>query len=111
MLDNAPGGIPTGTSWTDSDIWMRRTVTLPAGTYKNLAFMVYHDEDVQIYVNGVLAAEDGGYNSAYGTLEVTPAAAALLKPGATVTLAAHVHQTTGGQGIDIGLVSLGQALD
>ncbi len=112
FANNPPGIIPTGTNWNDTpgDIWIRRTVTLPPGAYKNLAFMVYHDEDVEIYVNGVLAAEDGGYNSSYDALEVTPAAAALLKPGATVTLAAHVHQTTGGQGIDIGLASLGQAL-
>lgn len=112
FANNPPGGIPTGTSWNDTpgDIWLRRTVTLPAGNYKNSAFMVYHDEDVEIYVNGVLAAEDGGYNSSYDALEVTPAAAALLKPGAAVTIAAHVHQTTGGQGIDIGLASLGQPL-
>jgi len=106
FANNPPGGIPTGTSWTDSDIWIRRKVTLPPGSYTNLAFMVYHDEDVEIYVNGILASEDGGYNSSYDALEVTPAAAALLKPGATVTLAAHVHQTVGGQGLDLGLASL-----
>ncbi len=110
FASNPPGGIPTGTNWTDSDIWMRRKVTLPAGDYKNLAFRAYHDEDVEIYVNGVLAAEDGGYNSSYDALEVTPAAAALLKPGATVTIAVHVHQTISGQGIDLGLASLGQPL-
>ncbi len=108
FANGPPQGIPTGTNWKDTpgDIWLRRTVTLPAGNYKNLAFMVYHDEDVEIYVNGVPAAEDSGYNSGYQPLEITPAAAVLLKPGATVVLAAHVHQTTGGQGIDIGLASL-----
>jgi len=108
FANNPPGGIPTGTNWSDTpgDIWIRRKVTLPPGSYKNLAFMVYHDEDVEIYVNGILASEDGGYNSGYDALEITPAAAALLKPGATVTIAAHVHQTVGGQGIDLGLASL-----
>ena len=106
FANGPPGGIPTGTPWKSSDIWLRRKVTLPAGDYKNLAFMVYHDEDVEIYVNGIPAADDGGYNSSYDPLDVSPAAAALLKPGATVTLAAHVHQTVGGQGIDIGLASL-----
>ncbi len=108
FANNPPGGIPTGTNWNDTpgDIWLRRTVTLPPGSYSNLSFMVYHDEDVEIYVNGVPAASDGGYNSGYQPLDISPAAAALLKPGATVVLAAHVHQTTGGQGIDIGLASL-----
>jgi hypothetical protein len=108
FANGPPGGIPTGTNWKDTpgDIWLRRTVTLPPGNYTNLAFMVYHDEDVEIYVNGVPAASDSGYNSGYTPLAVSPAAAALLKPGATVVLAAHVHQTTGGQGIDIGLASL-----
>ena len=106
----SPGGIPNGTAWNDSDLWMRHAVTLPAGDYTNLAFMAYHDEDIEIYVNGVLASTEGGYNSAYTPIEITPAARALLKPGATVTLAVHVHQTGGGQGVDIGLASLNAPL-
>ncbi len=103
-------GTPVGwtnvrTPWTDTpgDIWLRRTVTLPADTSGKLAFMVYHDEDVEVYVNGIPAADDQGYNSGYAPLDITPAARALLQPGATVTLAVHCVQTGGGQGIDIGL--------
>ena len=107
FANNPPGGFPTGTNWSDTpgDIWIRRTVTLPPGNYSNPVFMVYHDEDVEIYVNGIPAASDGGYNSEYDALDISPAAKALLKPGATVVIAAHVHQTTGGQGIDIGLAN------
>ncbi len=102
------GWTKIGTPWTDTpgDIWLRRTVTLPAGTGGKMAFMVYHDEDVEIYVNGIPAADDSGYNSSYDALDISPAALALLKPGATVTLAVHCHQTTGGQGIDVGLAQL-----
>jgi hypothetical protein len=78
-------------------------VTLPPGNYTNLSFLVYHDEDVKIYVNGILAAKAGGYNSDYEPLDITPQAQALLKPGATVTLALSVIQTIGGQGVDLGL--------
>ena len=113
-MGNAPFGnsnptdIPTGTPWADTpgDLWVRRKVTLPNKPLHNLVFMVYHDEDVDIYVNGVRAADDSGYNSGYDALEISPAARALLTPGATVTIAAHVHQTTGGQGLDLGLAEV-----
>jgi hypothetical protein len=104
----APDNVPVRTSWTDTpgDIWIRRTITLPEDATGQLTFMVYHDEDVEIYVNGVLAAEDAGYNSLYEPLDISAEALALLKPGATITLAAHVRQTTGGQGVDIGIARI-----
>lgn len=104
----APDNVPVRTSWTDTpgDIWIRRTITLPSTATGNLAFMVYHDEDVEVYVNGILASDDGGYNSSYDALDITPAALAFMKPGATITIAAHVHQTVGGQGLDIGIARL-----
>ncbi len=105
-----PNGIAHGTDWNDTpgDIWMRRTLTLPDTPASNLTFMVYHDEDIEIYVNGVLAASEAGYNNGYDALEITPEAKALLKPGATVTLAVHVTQTGGGQGVDLGLANITQ---
>jgi len=103
-----PSGIPQGTDWADTpgDLWLRRTVSLPAKSYPNLQFFAYHDEDMEVYVNGVLAAKAPGYNGGYDPLPILPAARALLTPGATVTLAVHVRQTKGGQGVDIGLVSI-----
>ncbi|MBV9849754.1 MAG: DUF5127 domain-containing protein [Armatimonadetes bacterium] len=108
-------GTPVGwtkvrTPWTDTpgDLWLRRTFAMPAGKYPNLQFMVYHDEDVDIYVNGVLAAREAGFNTAFQPLEISPQARALLTPGARITLAAHVHQTEGGQGFDMGLANVVQ---
>ena len=105
----APFGQGVGqphTPWTTSDLWIRRTVILPAMEAKNLQLYMLHDEDVEVYVNGILAAEEAGYNTGYEPFEIMPKALALLKPGATVTLSAHVHQTTGGQDLDIGLVNV-----
>ena len=98
------------TPWNTSDLWVRRTLTLPATAAKNLQFNIFHDEDTEIYVSGVPAAEVPNYNNGYEPVEISPAARALLRPGATVTLCAHVHQTAGGQGIDIGLVDVTPAL-
>ncbi|MBV9864418.1 MAG: DUF4965 domain-containing protein [Abitibacteriaceae bacterium] len=100
-----PGAV-VNTTWDTPDIWLRREVNLPAGNYSNLQFFVYHDEDVEIYINGVFAAKEGGFINSYEPLEITQTARALLKPGATVTIAMHCHQTAGGQGVDVGLANV-----
>ena len=101
-------GISPNTTWNTSDIWLRRTFTMPAGTFNNLKFLLYHDEDVEVYVNGVLAYSAPSYITSYLVVDINPAALALLTPGATINLAVHCHQTTGGQGVDVGLVDLEQ---
>lgn len=95
------------TRWNTKDIWIRRTFTMPDGKFKNLHLFVWHDEDVEIFINGILAGSESGFINSYDCLEITPAALALLKPGEKLTLAAHCHQTGGGQYIDVGLVEVG----
>ncbi|BCM88982.1 hypothetical protein IAD21_00824 [Abditibacteriota bacterium] len=96
----------SNTKWETPDIWIRREFTLPNGKFSNLHFSAFYDEDISIYVNGVLASKEGGYSTDYEDLDIKPEALALLKPGAKVLIAAHCHQTYGGQGIDLGLVGL-----
>lgn len=100
-----PGAV-VKTIWRTGDIWLRREITMPAGEQPNLHLFVYHDEDVEVYVNGILAASESGFINDYEPLEMTRTARALLKPGAKVTLAVHCHQTQGGQGVDVGLVNV-----
>jgi hypothetical protein len=95
------------TRWDTDDIWLRRNITLPDKEYPGLQFYVHHDENVEIYVNGILAAKERGFTTSYVTLGILPSARALLKPNATVTLAVHCHQTAGGQNIDVGLADVG----
>ncbi len=94
------------TPWTSDDIWLRREITVPAGERPHLQFIAYHDEDVEIYVNGILAAAEGGFTTSYVTLEISREARAAMKPSAKVMVAVHCHQTTGGQGIDVGLADV-----
>ncbi|MDB5356033.1 MAG: Glutaminase [Phycisphaerales bacterium] len=100
-----PGAV-VGTVWKTDDIWLRREFTMPEGNWSDLQLIVYHDEDVEIYINGVFAAGEGGYANAYEPMDIRQPARAILKPGAKITLAVHCHQTTGGQGVDVGLVDV-----
>ena len=93
------------TDWKTDDIWIRRTFAMPKVDMTNVKFYCYHDEDVEIYINGVLAGSATGYNSEYQPIEITNEGKAAFKPGQNV-IAAHCHQTTGGQYIDIGIANV-----
>jgi hypothetical protein len=94
----------TRTAWTSADIWIRRDFTLPNVIPAKLTLLVKHDEDAEVYVNGVLAGSLAGYNGDYVPVPMSAAARATLKPGKN-TLAVHCHQTVGGQGIDVGITA------
>lgn len=101
-----PGAI-IGTTWNTPDIWLRREVTLPASIDSvRVQLLTYHDEGIEVYIDGILAAKESGYLSSYQPLEIFANAQQQLKPGANVVLAAHCHQTAGGQGVDVGLIDV-----
>jgi hypothetical protein len=93
-----------GTEWKTADIWLRRTVDLPTPS-DTLYLRVFHDDDAEVYLNGVLAAKLPGANSSYAYVPLTAEARAALKPG-PVAIAVHAHQTRGGQFIDVGLAAV-----
>ena len=97
-----PGIIPN-TTWSTPDIWLRREFTLTAEDLPGIKLQIFHDEDVEIYLNGALAVKLSGYITDYDEFEISKEALATLRPG-TNTIAAHCHQTTGGQGIDVGIL-------
>jgi transposase len=101
-----PGAV-VRTEWKTDDIWIRREFTLPAGPFKNLNLNVHHDEDAEIYLNGVLAAKVPGYITDYEEVPIEPEARATLKQGKNL-IAVHCRQTKGGQYIDVGLVDVGK---
>jgi hypothetical protein len=99
-----PGAI-VGTTWNSSDLWLRRTVELTAENLSQLQAWLHHDDDTEVYVNGVLAIKVSGYTSEYEAFPLGPAALATLKPGRNV-IALHCHQNYGGQYIDMGLAQV-----
>jgi hypothetical protein len=97
-----PGAV-VRTEWKTADIWLRRPLELPAVKPEELSLLVHHDEDVEIYLNGVLAATATGYTIDYEEVSLKPEAIAALHPGKNV-VAVHCRQTKGGQYIDLGVV-------
>jgi hypothetical protein len=110
---SGPGGFGTKgtpgavvrTEWKTDDIWIRREFELPRGDLGELYLLLHHDEDADVYLNGVLALKVKGYLTDYEEFAIAPAARKALKAGKNV-IAIHCHQTTGGQYIDAGLIRL-----
>jgi hypothetical protein len=100
-------GVAPNTAWTTTGyIYLRRSFnpgSLTQQQINNLTFITYHDEDVAIYINGVLAGSAAGYSSAYVPVAMNAAGQSAIIPNATNVLAVSCHQTTGGQFIDVGI--------
>lgn len=95
-----------GSRWTTPDIWLRRSFNpgkLTAQQIERLVVRNYHDEDVEVYLNGVLAYSSGGYTTSYESKPISKAAKQSIVSNGMNTLAVHCHQTGGGQFIDVGL--------
>ena len=100
-------GTAVRTVWNSADIWMIREFDLPETGDAELQLLVHHDEDSEIYINGVLAAKVSEFTTGYEAMAIAPAARAVLKPGKNL-IAIHCHQTQGGQYIDVGMVKVVQ---
>lgn len=96
-----PGGM-VRTKWDSSDIWLRREFTIPKGDLKQPRFLIHHDDDVEVYINGALAAKLTGFTKDYEEAVLSPGARKALKTG-TNTMAVYCRQSGGGQYIDVGL--------
>ena len=99
-----PGAV-VRTVWNTDAIWLRREITLPDRPFADLRLQLHHDEDVEVYLNGVLAAKLAGYGTAYKDVPISEPARKTVRPGVNV-LAVSCRQTGGGQYIDVGLVEL-----
>jgi len=99
-------GTTLRTNWATNDIWLRREFTLASRPGQNgatLGLRVHHDEDAEIYLNGVLGARLPRWTTGYVEVSLTDEAIAAIRPGRNV-LAIHCHQQGGGQYIDAGLI-------
>jgi beta-galactosidase/beta-glucuronidase len=97
-----PGAV-VRTEWKSPDIWLRRTFDLKEVPKGEVMLRMHHDEDADVYINGVLALRATGFTTDYEAFPLTEAGRKALKAGKNV-IAVHCHQTGGGQYIDVGAV-------
>jgi len=111
----SPGGFGTAgtpgaavrTDWRSADIWLRREFVLgpdavPADP-SSVRLRLHHDEDAEVYLNGVEAVRAPRWTSGYVDLVVSAESIRTLHAGTNV-IAIHCHQNSGGQYVDAGLV-------
>ena len=101
---NTPGA-RVRTEWTTSEIWLRREFEMPTGQFTDLQLHIHHDEDAEVYINGVLAGSFTGYTTDYEAAPLNAAAKAAIHPGRN-SIAVHCKQTSGGQYIDVGFADV-----
>ena len=91
------------THWETGDIWLRRAVVLPQGKLHFPALKIFHGQETEVFLNGVLAAKLNGRGADYDEFDIKPEAAKTIHPGVN-QLAVHCRRGKQAQFIDVGLV-------
>jgi hypothetical protein len=99
-----PGAI-VRTEWKTDDIWLRRTFELKEVPAGEAILRMHHDDDAEVYLNGVLVQKTKGWTTDYTEFFLGAEGRKALKKGTNV-IAIHCKQITGGQYIDAGLMEL-----
>ena len=89
------------TEWKTKDIWMRTNFgskDIP----EKLVLELYHDEDVEVFLNGTQIYKAAGHVTDYEVIELGKEAIGAFQTGKNV-VAVHCKQTGGGQFIDLSL--------
>jgi len=95
------------TEWNTETIYLRKKITIGSLTPEELTKLkldIFYDEDVQVYINGVLALSREGYITKYEQIDISDEARSAIRLGAENLIAIKCIQKTGWQYIDVGLL-------
>lgn len=90
-------------TWNTHDIWARRTFAMHGSIPRHLKLLLHHDDNVEVYLNGVLILKSKGWNDRAQLFPISNEAMKTLVKGTNV-LAIHCENTAGGAFLDAGLV-------
>ena len=99
-----PKDIDAKTKWESEYIYLRKMVDfsqLRPSDIVDLEAMIFHDEDCEVYINGVKAVSAAGYVTKYTAQRISGAAKAAIKLNEPNLIAIKCRQTTGGQFIHL----------
>lgn len=91
-----------GTQWNTRDIWVRRTFDLKSIPQEPLFLKVNHDDNAEVYINGVKAYSYDGWLNHAQYFPISDDVKKLLVKGKNV-MAIHVTNTQGGAYLDAGI--------
>lgn len=89
--------------WKTKDLWVRRSFEIEDTRFDNLMLNMHQDDNIEVYINGVLAFEKTGWNHSPELFPISAAAKKAVKKGENL-LAIHIRNTAGGAYLDAGLV-------
>lgn len=100
-------GFKGNTLWDTGSIWLRKKFKVGALTkdeISKLMFRLFHDENIDIFINGVRAFARGRYVTNYEEFMMEDAARKAIKPDAENVIAVQCRNFEGGQLVDVGIV-------
>ena len=99
------GWEPYAVEWKTSDFWARRHFTLgKLDGITSVQLDMFHDEDVEVYVNGALVLTAPEYSNNYMRFPIRRAEFLKVAKTGDNVIAVHVKQTQGGQYFDAALL-------
>jgi len=93
------------TTWSASanKIWLRKTFTISAANIPKAIIWARWDDNVKIYINGVLTADMPDWTNSYRYFGISSEARATLSSSGSNTIAVEVEDLGGGKYIDVGI--------